>query len=84
VSDNRGDLCGRRNEGERTAVSRPYVVDANRVLLLHEGLGRSVDRSGGLITFESESTEEAERLVADDPFIREDLFDRHWVKVWVR
>ena len=46
--------------------------------------GPFADRSGGLITFESESTEEAERLVANDPFIREGLLDRYWVKEWVR
>jgi uncharacterized protein YciI len=48
----------------------------------YEG-GPFADRSGGLITFESENTQEAERLVANDPFIREDLLDRHWVKEWV-
>ena len=30
--------------------------------------GPFVDRSGGLITFEIASVDEAERLVADDPF----------------
>jgi uncharacterized protein YciI len=48
----------------------------------YEG-GPFADRSGGLITFESVNAEDAERLVADDPFIREDLLDRHWVKEWV-
>jgi hypothetical protein len=36
--------------------------------------GPFADRSVGLITFEIASAEEAEeRLVADDPFVREDL-----------
>jgi uncharacterized protein YciI len=31
------------------------------------------DRSGGLISFEADSREEAERLIAADPFVREEL-----------
>jgi hypothetical protein len=41
------------------------------------------DRSGGLITFETSSAIEAERLVANDPFVREDLLDTRWVKEWM-
>lgn len=44
--------------------------------------GPFADRSGGLISFEIASAEEAERLVADDPFVREDLLERRWVKEW--
>jgi uncharacterized protein YciI len=44
--------------------------------------GPFADRSGGLITFEIASAEEAERLVADDPFVREDLLERRWVEGW--
>lgn len=44
--------------------------------------GPFADRSGGLITFGIASAEEAERLVADDPFVREDLLERRWVKEW--
>lgn len=44
--------------------------------------GPFADRSGGLITFEIASAEEAERLVADDPFVREDLLERRWVEEW--
>jgi hypothetical protein len=33
------------------------------------------DRSGGLITFETGSANEAERLVVNDPFVREDLLE---------
>jgi len=45
--------------------------------------GPFADRSGGLITFDVASGEEAERLVADDPFLREDLLERHWLKQWM-
>jgi uncharacterized protein YciI len=41
------------------------------------------DRSGGLITFEIASADEAERLVADDPFEQGDLLERRWLKEWM-
>ncbi len=41
------------------------------------------DRSGGLITFEAGSVSEAERLVANDPFVREDLLEGRWLKEWM-
>jgi hypothetical protein len=44
--------------------------------------GPFADRSGGLITFEGESTESAERLVADDPFVRLGLLQRRWLEHW--
>jgi hypothetical protein len=44
--------------------------------------GPFADRSGGLITFEIASAKEAERLVADDPFVREDLLERRWLEEW--
>jgi uncharacterized protein len=45
--------------------------------------GPFADRSGGLITFEAESDAAAQALVANDPFLREDLLERHWVKEWL-
>jgi uncharacterized protein YciI len=44
--------------------------------------GPFADRSGGLITFEAGSVTEAGQLVAEDPFVQEDLLERHWVKEW--
>ena len=73
-----------KDSADRVRAVAPRHADYWQRLGLrgYEG-GPFADRSGGLITFESESTEEAERLVADDPFIREGLLDRHWVKGWV-
>lgn len=45
--------------------------------------GPFADRSGGLITFDAGSATEAERLVANDPFVREDLLEGRWVKEWI-
>jgi hypothetical protein len=44
--------------------------------------GPFADRSGGLIVFEAESGEQADRLASEDPFRREDLIERFWVKEW--
>jgi uncharacterized protein YciI len=41
------------------------------------------DRSGGLITFESESIEKAEQLVAGDPFLSRGLVEGRWLKGWI-
>jgi uncharacterized protein YciI len=41
------------------------------------------DRSGGLITFETNSSQEAERLIRADPFVQEDLLESSWVKQWL-
>ena len=45
--------------------------------------GPFADRSGGLITFETDSVSEAERLVGNDPFLRADLLERFWAKEWM-
>jgi uncharacterized protein YciI len=45
--------------------------------------GPFADRSGGLIVFDSATQEHAERLVSRDPFLREELLDRHWIKEWL-
>ena len=44
--------------------------------------GPFADRSGGLITFEARPVEEAERLAADDPFVRNGLLASRWQKEW--
>lgn len=45
--------------------------------------GPLADRSGGLITFEADSLESAERLVAADPFVRDELLKGSVVKQWM-
>jgi uncharacterized protein YciI len=45
--------------------------------------GPFADRSGGLITLEVDSNEEAERLVAADPFVQQDLLEVSWMKEWI-
>ena len=44
--------------------------------------GPFADRTGGLITFIVDEPTEAEAAVAADPFVREHLVDRYWLKRW--
>ncbi|MGZ7022503.1 MAG: YciI family protein [Ilumatobacteraceae bacterium] len=44
--------------------------------------GPFADRSGGLITFDARSVEEAEQLAANDPFVVEGLLANRWLKEW--
>ena len=45
--------------------------------------GPFADRSGGLITFEADSINDAERVIAADPFVRHDLLATSVVKQWI-
>ena len=73
-----------RDVADRVRAVAPDHAAYWRDLALREHAGGPfADRSGGLITFDVASGEEAERLVADDPFLREDLLERHWLKQWM-
>jgi len=41
------------------------------------------DRTGGLITFETDEPGEAEAAVDEDPFVKEALLEAYWMKEWV-
>lgn len=41
------------------------------------------DRTGALISFSAENMEQAESYIKDDPFVKEDLIDKKWLKEWV-
>lgn len=44
--------------------------------------GPFADRTGGLITFIVDEPAKAEAAVAADPFVREHLLERSWLKRW--
>jgi uncharacterized protein YciI len=73
-----------RDASDRVRAVAPEHAAYWRELGLPDYLGGPfVDRSGGLITFEVASADEAERLVADDPFEQVDLLERRWLKEWM-
>jgi uncharacterized protein YciI len=73
-----------KDEPDRVRAVIPDHVSYWRGLAIPGYLGGPfTDRSGRLITFEIESSEKAEQLVADDPFLREKLIENTWLKEWV-
>jgi uncharacterized protein YciI len=73
-----------KDAADRVRTVAPEHAAYWRGLRLPEYLGGPfADRSGGLITFEAASIHEAERLVADDPFVQEGLLERRWMKEWL-
>ena len=45
--------------------------------------GPFADRSGGLITFQTETIEKAAELMMSDPFVSENLIEQKWIKEWL-
>ncbi len=44
--------------------------------------GPFTDKSGGMILFSADSMQDAMKIVADDPFVQNNLLDKQWVKEW--
>jgi uncharacterized protein YciI len=45
--------------------------------------GPFADRTGGLITFSVTSLDDAQQIIMDDPFVREQLIEQGWIKEWL-
>jgi uncharacterized protein YciI len=61
----------------------PRHTEHWHVLDLHDYRGGPfADRSGGLITFVVDGAGQAESAVAEDPFVREGLVTRYWLREW--
>ena len=73
-----------RQEPDRVWSAVPAHVAYWRDLEMPGYLGGPfADRSGGVITFEADSLREAERVVAADPFVREDLLEDFSLRDWL-
>jgi len=73
-----------KNDPDRIRIVAPEHAAYWRGLALSGYLGGSfADRSGGLITFETDSVEAAERAIGADPFVRENLLESSVVKRWM-
>jgi uncharacterized protein YciI len=73
-----------KDDPDRVRTVAPEHAAYWRDLGLPEYLGGPfADRSGGLIIFEADSLEAAERIIAADPFSRKRLLESRVVKQWV-
>jgi uncharacterized protein YciI len=71
-------------EPDRVRAIAPHHAAYWQQLALRDYRGGPfADRSGGLITFDTDSPERAEELVSRDPFLRERLLERHSLKEWI-
>jgi uncharacterized protein YciI len=71
-------------EPERVrAVAAGHAAHWHGLRLANYLGGPFSDGRGGLITFQTEDAAQAERAVADDPFLKEDLLEEHWLREWV-
>jgi uncharacterized protein YciI len=68
------------DDHDRLHAVVPSHVAHWHALELHDYRGGPFgDRSGGLITFTAEDSEEAQRSVDSDPFVREGLLREQWL-----
>lgn len=73
-----------KKEPEKIRSAVPLHIEYWRNLNLTKYSGGPFsDRSGGLITFETETIEEATKIAMDDPFVLENLIENKWVKEWI-
>lgn len=73
-----------RDDPDRVHAVAPAHAAYWRDLRLPGYLGGPfADRSGGVITFEASSFEDAVRVIDGDPFVREQLLETSLVKQWV-
>ena len=72
-----------KNDPERVRLVAPsHVSHWQRLGFAHYLGGPFEDRTGGLITFESDEVS-AQHAVREDPFMNDDLVEAHWLKPWM-
>ena len=72
------------NEPDRVRSVVPSHVEYWRNCDLEGFMGGPfADRSGGLITFETDDIETATKTAMNDPFVLENLIEDKWIKEWV-
>lgn len=73
-----------KRELEKIKAAVPLHIEYWHSLKLNKYLGGPfADRTGGMITFEAESIDEANRITMNDPFVIQDLLETKWIKEWV-
>jgi uncharacterized protein YciI len=72
-----------QDDPDRVGATVPRHVAHWHELQLPDYLdGPFADRTGGLITFQADDDQQAQRAVDADPFVREGLLMAHWLKQW--
>ncbi|MGZ4316418.1 MAG: YciI family protein [Gaiellaceae bacterium] len=72
-----------KDDPDRVRATVPTHISHWQTLRLDRYLGGPFeDRSGGLITFESDDEEQAQSAVDADPFVRDGLLEAYWLKRW--
>lgn len=78
------EICQSTREPERIRAIVPLHVEYWQECNPGRYLGGPfADRSGGLVTFEAESIEEATGIIMSDPFVTSDLLKDRWIKEWM-
>ena len=73
-----------KNEPDKIRQVAPAHVDYWRSAGLPGYMGGPfADRTGGLISFEAASLEDAAEMVKKDPFTGNNLIGEWWVKEWI-
>ncbi len=73
-----------KREPEKIKAAVPLHIEYWHNLKLNKYLGGPfADGSGGIITFEAESIEEATRIANNDPFVAQNLLESKWIKEWI-
>jgi len=72
-----------KDDSDRVRATVPEHVSHWQGLRLDGYLGGPFeDRSGGLITFETDDEEHAKSAVNSDPFVLSGLLETYWLKRW--
>ncbi len=70
-------------EPEKIKAVVPLHIEYWHKLKLNKYLGGPfADRTGGLITFETENMDEATKIIMNDPFVLQGLLENKWIKEW--
>jgi uncharacterized protein YciI len=73
----------KREPGRVREIAPDHVAYWDRLGLRGYVGGPFADRDGGLITFEAEDLDQAERAIEEDPFVVADLVQQRWTKEWL-
>lgn len=73
-----------KNDPQKIQTVVPSHVAYWKTMALKNYIGGPfADRSGGLISFETDSLENATKIIEKDPFVINDIIAQKWIKEWL-